>query len=66
VIVLGLFINALIILFLPYSTFRETGGVLRFACGLVLAVLLFSARYRQKRALNYSVLWIVLNVFLLK
>jgi len=66
VIVLGLFMNAVIIPFLPFSTFRETGGVLRFACGLVLAVLLFSARYHQKRALNYSVLWIVLNVFLLK
>jgi hypothetical protein len=66
VIVLGLFINAAIIAFLPFSTFRETGGILRFACGLVLAVLLFSARYRQRRALNYSILWIVLNVFLLK
>jgi hypothetical protein len=66
VIVLGLFVNAIIIAFIPFSTFRETGGILRFACGLVLAVLLFSARYRQRRALNYSVLWIVLNVFLLK
>jgi len=66
VIVLGLFINALTIAFVPYSTARETGGLLRFACGLVLAVLLFAARYRQRRALNYSLLWIVLNVFLLK
>jgi hypothetical protein len=56
----------MMIAFLPYSTARETGGLLRFACGLVLAVLLFAARYRQRRALNYSFLWIVLNVFLLK
>ena len=66
VIVLGLFLNALVIPFLPFSTFREPGGLLRFACGLVLAVLLFAARYRKKRVLNYSPLWIVLNVFLFK
>jgi hypothetical protein len=66
VLVLALFLNALAIPFLPLSTFGETGGVLRFACGLVLAVLLFAGRYRIKRALNYSVFWVVLNVFLLK
>jgi hypothetical protein len=66
VIVLGLFFNALAIPFLPFSTFRETGGVLRFACGLVLAGLLFAGRYRLQRQLNYTFLWIVLNVFLLK
>jgi len=66
VIVFGLFFNALIIPFLPFSTFRETGGLLRFACGLVLAVLLFAGRYRISRVLNYSWLWMVLNVFLLK
>ena len=66
VIVFGLFFNALIIPFLPFSTFRETGGLLRFACGLVLALLLFAGRYRIKRVLNYSWFWMVLNVFLLK
>lgn len=66
VIVLGLLLNALVIAFLPFSTFRETGGILRFACGLVLGVLLLAGRYRLRRALNYSVLWVVLNVFLLK
>jgi hypothetical protein len=65
-IVLGLFLNSLVIPFVPFSTFRETGGMLRFACGLVLAVLLFAACYRQRRALNYSVFWLVLIVFLLK
>jgi hypothetical protein len=66
VIVLALFINALVIPFLPFSTFREPGGVLRFACGLVLAVLLFAGKYNMKRVLNYSIFWLVLNVFVFK
>lgn len=64
--VIGLFINALLIAFTPFSTFRETGGILRFSCGLMLALLLFAGRYRMRRVLNYSALWLVLNVFLLK
>jgi hypothetical protein len=66
VVVLSLLLNSLLIVFLPFSTFRETGGLTRFACGLVLAVLLFAARYRVKRVLNYSPLWLVLNLFLFK
>jgi hypothetical protein len=65
-VVLGLLLNALVIPFTPFSTFRETGGILRLACGLVLALLLFASRFHQRRALNYSTLWLVLNVFLLK
>jgi len=64
--VLALFINALVIFFTPFSTFRETGGMVRFLCGLVLALLLYAARYRHQRALNYSVFWLVLNVILIK
>lgn len=63
---IALLLNCLAIVFLPFSTFRETGGLLRFACGLVLAVLLFAGRLGLRRALNYSWLWLVLNVFLLK
>jgi hypothetical protein len=66
VVVLALLINALLIASLPFSTFRETGGLLRFMCGLVLAVLLFAARYKIRRVLNYSGLWLVLNAFVLK
>lgn len=66
VVVLALFVNGLAIAIMPFSTFRETGGVLRYACGLVLAVLMFAARYRQRRVLNYSIFWIVLNVFVFK
>ena len=66
VVAFGLLFNALAIAFLPFSTFREPGGLLRFACGLVLAVLLFSARFKLARVLRYSQFWIILNVFLVK
>lgn len=66
VIVLALGLNALSILVMPFSTFRETGGLLRYMVGLVLTVLLFAGRYQKLRVLNYSVFWLVLNVFLLK
>jgi hypothetical protein len=66
VVVLGLLVNSLAIPFLPFSTFRETGGLLRFATGLVLAVVLFANYYQVKRAQNYSLLWTTLNIFLLK
>jgi hypothetical protein len=66
VVVLALLLNALAVMFLPFSTFRETGGLLRFTSGLVLAVLLFSGQYHLRRVLNLSVFWLVLNVFLLK
>lgn len=63
---IALFLNGLVILFLPFSTFREPGGLLRFASGLVLAVLLFAGSSRHRRALKLSMFWLVLNVFLLK
>lgn len=65
-LVVALFLNAAVIAFTPYSTFRETGGMIRFATGLVLSLLLFAAQYGYRRVLNYSVFWLVLNVFLLK
>jgi len=66
VIVYACFLNAAVTAMLPFSTFRETGGLLRFACGLVLALLLFAGRSQSKRALNYTVFWLALNAFLLK
>ena len=63
---LGLGVQSLSVLFLPFSTFREPGGLLRYACGLVLAGLLFAAKHQQNRVLRYAPLWLVLNVFLLK
>ena len=63
---LALLVNAVLIPFVPFSTFREPGGLLRFACGLLLAVILFAARYKQTRVLNYSWFLLALNVFLIE
>jgi hypothetical protein len=60
----ALALNALVIPFLPFSTVREPGGLFRFGSGLALAVLLFGAKYRQKRALRYAWLWLALNAIL--
>lgn len=64
VLVLGLLLNAFSVMIMPFSTFRETGGVIRYICGLVLSVLLYAASTRRMRVLNYSFLWLVLNTFL--
>jgi hypothetical protein len=53
-----LLLNALVIPFTPQSTMREPLGMLRFAVGLVAAVLVWGAYRRSRRALNYSLLWI--------
>jgi hypothetical protein len=66
VVTISLLVNSLVIFFLPFSTFRETGGLLRMSCGLILAVILFVAQNRQKRLLKFTYLWIVYNAFLLK
>lgn len=61
-----LLMNSLVILYLPFSTFREPGGLLRFSCGLVLAFLLYAAYRGRSRLLNYSMFSLVLNVFLIE
>ena len=50
----------------PNSTFREAGGIMRLATGLVLAVLLFGAHRRSKRVLNYSWIWLAGLAFVFK
>ncbi len=61
----ALLLNAAAILFLPFSTFREPLGLLRFASGLVLALLLFAGGRGLRRPLNYSLFWIALLAVLL-
>ena len=56
--------NALVLVFVPFSTYREYLGILRFIVGLVLAHLLYAAVHRRKRPLLYSTLWVVLSLFL--
>lgn len=62
----ALTIQVLLIITLPFAVAREPGGLLRFSCGLVTALLLFSAKNKHMRALKYMPLWMVLNVFLVK
>ena len=59
-----LFVNCAIMLFIPFSTWREPLGILRFIVGLQIAVILYSAHTRNLRALRYSTLWFV-TLFLL-
>jgi hypothetical protein len=49
--------NAILMLFVPFSTYRELLGILRFIVGLQIAVILYAAQRRQSRALRYSTLW---------
>ncbi len=51
--------NAVIMPFVPFSTYREPFGIFRFMPGLVIGVLLYAALRRVRRVLNYSTLWIV-------
>jgi hypothetical protein len=55
--------NAAIIPFIPFSTYREPLGLLRFIPGLVLAFVLYTARHHYRRPLRYSTLWIMLLAF---
>jgi len=58
-----LLINAAVMPFVPFSTYREFLGLLRFMPGLVLMVVLFAAQEKHRRPLLYSTLWIVLMLF---
>jgi hypothetical protein len=57
--------NAAIYPFISFAVYREPIAVFRFASGLILAILLFLARHRHGRALNFAVLWIALSAILL-
>lgn len=61
----ALLLNSASIAFLPHSTFREPLGLVRFACGLVLATLLFSSSREALRPLRYALFWIALLAMLL-
>jgi hypothetical protein len=58
-----LLVNAALMPFVPFSTYREFLGLLRFMPGLVLMVVLYAAHDRLRRPLLYSTLWIMLILF---
>lgn len=60
-----LMFNAGVMLFVPFSTYREPLGILRFIVGLQIAVILMAAERRSQRTLTYSTLWFVTMIFLI-
>jgi hypothetical protein len=62
----SLLLNSLVILFLPNSTFREPVAMMRLTQGLMVSMLLYGGLSKSSRVLNYSFLWVVTNVLLLK
>jgi hypothetical protein len=58
-------VNAAIMPFVPFSTYREPLAVARFLPGLVASVLLYAGLRRSRRALTYSTLWVLLGLVLL-
>jgi len=62
----ALALNVASILFVPFSTAREPLGLVRFATGLVLAVLIFSGAFGLRRVLNYSMFWSAMLVLLVR
>ncbi len=59
-----LLVTAGIMPFVPFSTYREPIGILRFIVGLQIAVILYAAETRNRRVLFRSTLWIATLVFL--
>lgn len=57
--------SAALMAFIPFSTYREPLGILRFVVGLQIAVLLFAAHTHRRRVLRYSTLWALSLLILL-
>jgi hypothetical protein len=56
--------NAAIMPFVPFSTYREPLGILRFIIGLQIAVILYAADRHSTRALRNSTIWIVTTLMI--
>ena len=56
--------NAGIMLFVPFSTYREPYGILRFIVGLQIAIILYAARSKSHRVLMNTTLWVWTMAFL--
>lgn len=50
-------INALVLLFVPFSTYREPLGIFRFIAGLQISLIIYAAERKARRPLRYSTLW---------
>lgn len=54
-----------VMLFVPFSTYREPLGILRFIVGLQIALALYAAQRHDRRALRNSTLWAITILFVL-
>jgi hypothetical protein len=61
----ALLLNAGVVPFLPFSTFREPLGLVRVASGLVVATVLFGASQGRRRPLEFALAWCALLAILL-
>jgi hypothetical protein len=50
--------------FVPFSTYREPLGILRFIVGLQIAVILYAADRRSPRVLRNSTIWIITTLMI--
>jgi len=53
-----LLVQAIVLPFLPFSTWREPLAMARLAVGLLFATLLYGALRRSRRVLTYSLFWL--------
>ena len=53
-----LLVQAAVLPFMPFSTWREPLAMARLAVGLVAATLLYGARRRSRRVLTFSLFWL--------
>jgi hypothetical protein len=60
-----LLVACLVMPFVPFSTYREPLGILRFIAGLQIALIAYSGSRRLKRPLRYSLLWALTTLFVL-
>ncbi len=65
-LIMSLLLNAAVIMFLPTSTFREPAAMLRLVQGLAAGLLIYGGLKKSARILNYSFLWILTNILLVK
>jgi len=59
-----MFVQAAVLMFLPFSTWREPLAITRLASGLVFSVLLYGAWVHSRRIPNYCMFWLTTLVFL--
>ena len=52
-----LLFNILIIPFIPFTTFSEINGILRFIVGMQIAIIWYAASKRMLRPLRYTTYW---------